>query len=76
MPVKQRRKLVDAHDEHLSLSAQCRLLNLHRSVYYYKPKGISAADLNLMRVMDRMYIEDPTRGSWRFRRDCVLAAKR
>ena len=72
MPVKQRRKLVDAHDEHLSLSAQCRLLNLHRSVYYYKPKGISAADLNLMRVMDRMYIEDPTRGSRRFRRDLAL----
>jgi hypothetical protein len=48
MPVKQRRKLIDAHDNQLSLTAQCRMLSLHRSVYYYKPKGISAADLNLM----------------------------
>lgn len=72
MPVKQRRKLIDAHDEQLSLAAQCRLLRLHRSGYYYKPKGISEADLNLMRVMDRMYIEDPTRGSRRFRRDLAL----
>jgi putative transposase len=41
-------------------------------VYYYKPKGISAEDLHIMQVMDRMYIEDPTRGSWRFRRDLAL----
>ena len=72
MPVKQRRKLVDAHDEQLSVAGQCRLLNLHRSVYYYKPKGISAEDLHIMQVMDRMYIEDPTRGSRRFRRDLAL----
>jgi putative transposase len=32
MPVKQRRKLVDARDDQLSLAGQCRLLNLHRSV--------------------------------------------
>ncbi|CAN5426623.1 hypothetical protein BH23BAC3_BH23BAC3_28680 [soil metagenome] len=62
MPVTQRRKLIDAHDNHLSLSAQCRMLNFHRSVYYYKPKGISAEDLYIMSVMDHMYIEDPTRG--------------
>jgi putative transposase len=62
MPVKQRRKLVDSRDDRLSLSGQCLLLNLHRSVYYYKPKGISAEDLHIMQVMDRMYIEDPTRG--------------
>ena len=72
MSVKQRRKLVDAHDDRLSLAGQCRLLNLHRSVYYYKPKGISAEDLHIMQVMDRMYIEDPTRGSRRFRRDLAL----
>tara|TARA_R110000868_G_C10807939_1_gene757620 strand:+ start:340 stop:1179 length:840 start_codon:yes stop_codon:yes gene_type:complete len=72
MPVKQRRKLIDAHDEQLSLSAQCRILSLHRSVYYYKPKGSSAEDLAIMSVMDRMYIEDPTRGSRRFRRDLAL----
>lgn len=72
MPVKQRRMLIDAHDERLSLSAQCRVLSLHRSVYYYKPKGISAEDLHLMSVMDRMYLKDPTRGSRRFRRDLAL----
>jgi putative transposase len=48
------------------------MLSLHRSVYYYKPKGISAEDLTIMSVMDHMYIEDPTRGSRRFRRDLAL----
>jgi len=54
MPVKQRRKLVDSRDDRLSLSGQCRLLNLHRSVYYYKPKGISAEDLHIMQVMNTL----------------------
>lgn len=72
MPVSQRRKLVDGCDDELSVSAQCRLLNLHRGVYYYKPRGISASDLDIMRTMDHMYMEDPTRGSRRFRRDLAL----
>ena len=76
MPVKQRRKLVNAYDDQLSVAGQCRLLNLHRSVYYYKPKGISAEDLHIMHLMDRMYIEDPTRGSRRFRRDLALKGVR
>src|SRR5690625_7274857 len=76
MQVKQSRKLVNAYDDQLSVAGQCRLLNLHRSVYYYKPKGISAEDLHIMHLVDRMYIEDPTRGSRRFRRDLALKGVR
>lgn len=76
MPVAERKKLIDAKDNELSISKQCGLLEMHRSVYYYKPKGISSADLHLMELMDRMYLEDPTRGTRRYRRDLALQGYR
>jgi len=72
MPLKQRKKLVDGADATLSISDQCRLLRLHRSVFYYKHKGISSEDLDIMVKMDRLHVEDPTRGSRRLRRDLKL----
>lgn len=73
MPAAERKALVDAADEQLSIARQCRLLGLNRSYYYYKPKGMSQADLELMKRMDRMYSEDPTRGTRRYKRDLALA---
>ena len=73
MPSSQRKKMIDASDGDLPLTRQCQLVGMHRSVYYYKPKGISSEDLHLMEVMDRMYNEDPTRGTRRYRRDLRLA---
>jgi putative transposase len=54
IPVKQRRKRVDSRDDRLSLAGQCRLLYLHWSVYYYKPKGTSTEDLHIMQVMNTL----------------------
>jgi len=76
MPLPERKKLIDADDKQLPISQQCRLLEMHRSVYYYKPKGISPADLQLMELIDRMYSEDPTRGTRRYRRDLGLQGHR
>jgi putative transposase len=73
MSLKQRRELVDGADAMLSVSDQCRLLKVHRSSYYYKHKGISAEDLELMEKIDRLYSQDATRGSRRMRRDLKLA---
>ena len=72
MPLSKRRGMVEADHKDLGKSAQCRLLSLSRSSYYYQPKGISSRDLRIMERMDRMYQEDPTRGSWRYRRDLRL----
>ena len=76
MPKRKRCQLIDAHDERYSIGEQCQLLSVHRSMYYYRPKGVSAADLAIMERMDRMYYQDPTRGTRRWRADLALAGIR
>src|SRR5690625_6398570 len=75
MPLEQRKKMIDSGDKQVSITRQCQLLGMHRSAYYYKSKGISEADLRIMERMDRMYSEDPTRGTRRYRRDLKLAGR-
>lgn len=73
MPLEDRKQMIEKTDPKLSISQQCLLLGMYRSAYYYRPKGISQADLRIMELMDRMYIEDPTRGTRRYRQDLKLA---
>ena len=40
----------------LSIVKQCKLLNLHRSGVYYKAKGESALNLELMQLIDTHYM--------------------
>lgn len=47
----------------LSLRRQCRLLSLSRSTLYYAPVGESAANLELMALIDRQFLETPWYGS-------------
>lgn len=47
----------------LSLSAQCRLLSISRSSWYYKPTGESALNLKFMRLIDAQFLETPYYGS-------------
>jgi putative transposase len=42
---------------------QCRLLDISRSGLYYQPKGISEEDINLMKLMDRLYLATPFFGA-------------
>ncbi len=39
----------------LGLQRQCKLLQIHRSGLYYKPRGESKLNLELMRLMDEHY---------------------
>ena len=55
-----------SRDEVLSLSAQCRLLNLSRSSLYYRPKRESAETLALMREIDELFLRYPFYGSRKF----------
>ena len=55
--------MVDPHRPNLSISRQCRLLNLQRSSFYYRPKPVKAEDLELMRLIDELYLKAPTWGS-------------
>ena len=55
--------MVDADDRKLSVSNQCRLLNLNRSTYYYKKKPVKPEDLKLMRIIDEQYLKTPCWGT-------------
>ncbi len=55
--------MVDPRRPNLSIARQCRLLNLQRSSFYYRPKPVKAEDLELMRLIDEQYLKVPTWGS-------------
>jgi putative transposase len=63
--------MVDENDP-LSISQQCLLLNIGRTAYYYRPE-ISKGNLELMRQIDELFTEDPTRGT---RRICAAMRRR
>ena len=60
-----RLKIIDKKDK-LSVSRQCKLLSVSRNKIYYNPK-MSKHNLKLMRRIDELYTEDPTRGTRRLR---------
>ena len=55
--------MIDPQHKPLSISRQCEILKINRSSYYYKPKPIKPEDLKLMRKIDELYTEQPSRGS-------------
>ena len=57
---------VDRDDPDLSLKKQCEILGLKRNRLYYKPKD-SKINIDLMKLIDQLYIEDPTRGTRRLK---------
>ena len=66
MSRKQRRQIVDKHDQALSARRQCRILAVNRSTVYtsHSPKNMEN-DLAVMRQIDEMYLDHPTFGSRR-----------
>jgi len=49
----------------LPITRQCRLLDLARSSFYYRPKPLSARDLELMGAIDEIHLQYPFYGSRR-----------
>ena len=58
------------HNHILPVTQQCRLLQMNRSTAYYKKQGESEENLSVMKAIDELYIERPTRGS-RTMKDCL-----
>ena len=54
----------------LSITRQCGLLDVTRSTFYYKQKAPSQEELFIMRRLDELYLQRPSRGS-RSMRDCL-----
>lgn len=57
MNVREKRRAVSGHTEG-SVSARCRAVGLARSTYYHRPKGESDYNLELMRLMDGLYMDN------------------
>lgn len=55
--------MIDKGDNQPSLSRQCQMLNVSRSLVYYQPRPVSLEDLELMRLIDDQYLKTPTWGS-------------
>ena len=59
----ERLRTIERGEGELSLSRQCRLLEVSRSSLYHRPKGESAETLDLMRKMDELFLRYPFYGS-------------
>jgi putative transposase len=59
---KERRNLVVKQESELSVVRQCELLEIHRSGVYYQPKGETALNLELMRLIDEENLLHPWLG--------------
>ena len=55
--------MVEAVHADLSISAQCRLLSISRSSFYYAPQPESDETLALMRMIDEAFLDMPWYGS-------------
>lgn len=63
--MRERSELVDRGNPKVSLRKQCKLLVVARSTVDYQRVGQSAEDLQLKRLLDEIYLEDPCLGSRR-----------
>lgn len=55
--------MIERGHEDLSISRQCDLLGVPRSMYYYEPVQETEYNLTLMRELDMLYLEHPAFGS-------------
>jgi len=67
MTTTQRRQMVVKSHPRLSLKEQCKILSIHRSGLYYKPKGESVINLKLMEAIDKQFMDHPYYGVERMR---------
>ena len=59
----RRAGLVDRDHARLSITRQCELVGISRSSFYYEGVGESDFNLELMRVIDREFLDQPYYGS-------------
>ena len=60
--------MIEPLNQQLSISRQCKMMNVSRSSYYYRPTPINLEELELMRKIDELYLQDPSSGSRSIRR--------
>ena len=62
MTAMEKRELISPKYSDLSVSAQCELIGLQRSSYYFKPKGEPILNQKIMKAIDRKFMDCPFYG--------------
>ena len=55
--------MIDPNHPRLSIVRQCELVTISRSSFYYEGKGETVLNLELMRLIDEEFLENPYYGS-------------
>jgi putative transposase len=63
MSRERRKEMVEPDHQKLSISRQCELVDISRSSWYYGVLGESSENLELMRIIDEQFMEEPSWGS-------------
>ncbi len=81
--MSRRRRIAKVEKDHprLSIVRQCELFGISRSSFYYKSKGESPLNLELMRLIDEQYLKTPFFGRrqmarWLRRQGYKIGSKR
>lgn len=68
-----RRGTIERTHPKLSVGAQCQLLSIARSSFYYTPQGETAMNLDLMLLVDKQFLDTPFYGvrqmTWRLQNE-------
>lgn len=68
--------MIEPSNPNLSIGKQCALLSISGSSFYYEPKGETELNLDLMRVIDKQFLETPFYGvrqmTWHLRNEGYL----
>lgn len=62
MNIEERRGMLEKNNRSLSMRAQCRLLDVSRSGYYYQPRPENAYNVELMNLIDEEFTRHPFMG--------------
>jgi putative transposase len=63
MSIERRRQMIEPDHPELSIVRQCELVSISRSGFYYQPVGETPLNLELIRLIDRQFLETPWYGS-------------
>lgn len=63
MSRERRKEMVEPDHQKLSITRQCELVDISRSSWYYGVLGESSENLELMRIIDEQFMEEPSWGS-------------
>ena len=60
-----RKSMISNNCKNLSIARQCDLVLVNKSTYYYKAKGLTQRDLEIIKMIDEIYTERPYFGARR-----------